>query len=455
MPIPTVREVAEVVGHKFGVVVTDVKRQTRWRPTWFVTATRDGKDHSMVIRGDRVDSAVFPLRHEWQFHSLLEHNGIAVAKLHGYVDEIDAVAMEMLPGRPDFHDVSDSERDVIVDEYLKLLVAVHSLDPQQFADAGILRAARPEESAMVAHEHMERIFRSRKTAPDPFMEFCLGWLHRNPPRSNGREAPIIWDTGQFHHHNGHLVAALDFEFGIVGDPMLDLATWRMRDTLIPFGDFDKLYERYGELSGTPVDMQAIKLHHFACTIGNQLMFGPSVIAPDPDTDLMNNMQWNSETNLHATETLAEFLDIELPVVEMPEPRRTRQNTTYPHLVRSLKVETDDYLLRHDLRLAFRMARHLQRTNEIADAIVEADLDDLGELLNHRPETFWEGDAELERFVLADATVGKYDEQLVRLFHRRNLRVHMQLGPEGSSMVQHYRLQRFEAAPISRADEMTS
>jgi len=53
------------------------------------------------------------------------------------------------------------------------------------------------------------------------------------------------------------------------------------------------------------------------------------------------------------------------------------------------------------------------------------------------------DALLERYVLADATTGEHDEQLVWLFHRRNLRNHLLLGPAGSKMVAHYPTQPFE------------
>jgi hypothetical protein len=58
----------------------------------------------------------------------------------------------------------------------------------------------------------------------------------------------------------------------------------------------------------------------------------------------------------------------------------------------------------------------------------------------------EGDALLERYVLADATTGDHDEQLVRLFHRRNLRNHLLLGPEGSKMVAHFPTQPFAQVP---------
>lgn len=443
MTVAAPHEVAAVLERRLGMTVRDVRRQVRWRPTWFVSGERDGAPFDVVVRGDRVDALAFPLRHEFAFHSLLEQQGIPVPHLYGWCDELDAMLVEFVPGRPDFAGVGDVDRDRIVDEYLQAMVAVHELSIESFVAAGITRGT--DGSGMVSMEIQEAQWRAAKEWPDPFMEFCLGWLHRLQPDSRGREAPILCDTGQFHHDGRHLVAVLDLEGGHIGDPMMDLAVWRMRDTLIPFGDMRQLYARYEELSGTEVDLEAVKRYSFSSTIGNELMFGAAVHHPGDDTDLMTYMQWNSETNLMATEFLAEFLQIELPTAELPPPRHTRADATYEHLVRSLaRMRPDDEFLAHEIRLAFRTARHLARVNEIGDVIAEADLDDLAELLGWRPEHWWEGDEALERFVLAAAQdPGRYDDALVRLFHRRNLRVHMQLGPPGSKMVQHFRTQRFD------------
>ena len=70
----------------------------------------------------------------------------------------------------------------------------------------------------------------------------------------------------------------------------------------------------------------------------------------------------------------------------------------------------------------------------------ADLDDLAALLGRRPETWQEGDAALEAFVLADD--GARDDALVRLFHRRLWRAHQMLGPPGSAMTRHHPVQPF-------------
>jgi hypothetical protein len=294
---------------------------------------------------------------------------------------------------------------------------------------------------------MERRYRERKRHVDPFAEFCIGWHKRHIPDGKDRLAPSVWDSGQFHHENGHLVALIDLEFGHVGDPLCDITIWRMRDTLIPFGDMGKIYSRYEELTGTPVDLEAIKRHHFAACMGNQLQFGAAVAAPNADTDLMTFMQWNSETNLMTTDFLGEYLGIDLPDVAVPERQPARDDATFGQLVGALgSISTGDQETQHQLRLAFRMARHLQRRGEIGSELDEADLDDLHQLLGHRPASWLDGQAELEQFAMADAAIGRYDAELTVLFHKRNLRTHMALGPAGSSMTRHYECQRFDGGP---------
>jgi aminoglycoside phosphotransferase (APT) family kinase protein len=437
-------QVVAALRRQFGVPVREVRRQLRWRPTWFVTAERDGEPWELVVRGERVDTALVPLRHEMEFHRILGEAGLPVPRIHGWNDELGAVVMDYVPGRPDFRGTPDAERDEVVDEYLKALVEIHQLPLRPFAEAGILRATHPGESGTVSLAQMEKGYRASKSYPDPFIEFCLGWLRRHPPRSHGRESAVVWDSGQFHHHNGHLTAILDLEFGHVGDPMVDLAVWRMRSTLIPYGHFPTLYARYEELSGTPVDLEAVQRHYIGSTLANELAFGAAVRDPAPDTDLMTNMQWDSDTNLMATEALAEAVGLDLPTIDVPAARETRTAPAHRHLVRSLRrVDAADPAVAHELRLAFRIARHLQRSDEIGDAMVEADLDDLGRLLGHRPGSWQQADQDLEAFVLADAGLGRYDAELITLFHRRNLHVHAQLGPEGSSMVAHRPAPRFD------------
>jgi aminoglycoside phosphotransferase (APT) family kinase protein len=428
-----------------GAEVTAIRQQARWRPVWFVDVERDGESTTVMVRGDRTDAApLFPLEHEMRFQQLLEADGIPVAHVYGWVDDPRAFVIDVVPGDNNFDASTDDERVAVMDEYMGILARIHALDPEPYARAGITRAPAPSQSGRVGLDVYVAGYRATKVRPDPFLEFCLGWIDRNPVDTHGREAPVVWDSGQFHQRDGHVTAILDLELGHLGDPMMDLAAFRMRDTVLGFGDMNVLYDQYAKHSGAPVDIDAIMHHHFVFALTNQMVFHAALAEPPAASDYMTNMQWASETNLFALEGLAELMGVDvLDSVEVPEPRDSPVANAHEHLVRSLRsLDLADEYERHQLRIAFRLARHLQRFDEIGDACTAADLDDLQAFLGRRPATWQEGDAALERFVLADG--GAHDDDLLQLFHRRYRRYKMLCGPEGSAMARHEPIQTFHS-----------
>jgi aminoglycoside phosphotransferase (APT) family kinase protein len=438
------RRVAEWIAANIGGDVVALARQPRWRPVWFVDVDRDGEHLELCVRGERVDiPGVWPLRHEMTAQALLEAGGIPVPRVHGWCDDPAAFVTDRVPGRADFEQATEAERDAVMDEYMGVLADIHALDIAPFVDAGIDHAVGDATPATVGMRRYEHVYRANKKRPDPFLEFCLAWLRRNPIDPRDRESVVVWDSGQLHHEDGHLVAVLDVELAHVGDPMMDLAGFRQRDSILHYGDMDRLYAEYEARGGMPVDRDAIQHHNFAFTLSNQLAFHSALAEPAPGSDYMTNLQWCCETNLFAVESLAEILGIELPTVEIPDARTSLGAVAGEHLVGQLRsIVAADELEQYRLRTAFRLARHLQRVDEIGDACVAADLDDLHALLGRRPETWQEGDAALEELVLADD--GRRDEELVALFHRRLWRAHQMLGPAGSAMTRHHPVQPFRA-----------
>jgi aminoglycoside phosphotransferase (APT) family kinase protein len=424
-----------------GGTVTSWSRQPRWRPMWFADVQVGDAVQRVVVRGERSDSVLqFPLDHEMRLQKVLFEQGIRVPEVYGWNDEPRAYAMEAVPGRPDFKGVPPEDRAVIVDEYLHELAKIHALPLQPFVDAGITRGTSPGDAAHVGIRQFVRVFRANKVRPDPLMEFVLGWLDRHPMPESDRETVVVWDSGQFHHLDGHFHAVMDVEIGHIGDPMMDLAAWRMRETVIPFGNFEQLYARYAEISGTPVDMAAIQYHHLFFTLTNTLSFHRALAQPIPATDYMTYAQWVSETNLHTIETMAEYLGIELEDVPVPDPVPSPVSAPFEHLSRSLRsIAVDDTYVAYQVRIAFRLARHLQRFDEIGGEVVDADRADIEALTGTRVSHDWdECEAELERFVLADG--GAHDRELVELFNRRWRRHKALMGPVGSAMATHHVMQ---------------
>lgn len=436
------KPIAEWIRANVGGTIVRAARQPRWRPVWFIDVERDGELLELYVRGDRLDfPGAFPFEHEMLCQRLLEEHAIPVPHVYGWIDQPRAFVTDRAPGKPDFIGVSEAERDAVVDDYLAILARLHALDVEPFAQAGVMRAASPSGSGDIGMQRYVDNYRATKKRPDPFLEFCLGWLSRHPVDTRGRESMVLWDTGQFHQRGGRIEAILDVELAHIGDPMMDLAAFRMRDTVIGYGNFDQLYARYGELSGRPVDLEAIELHHIAFTLSNQLAFHAALADPPPGSDYMTNLQWCNETNLFAVEAIADAIGVDLPEVTLPTGSHSPVGRAHEHLVLMLRgLEAADEFAEYQRRSAFRLARHLTRFDQVGRACVEADLDDLPELLGHRPATWEEGDAELERFV--QAADGERDGELVLLFNRRLWRAHQLMGPAGSAMTKHLPIQRF-------------
>jgi aminoglycoside phosphotransferase (APT) family kinase protein len=422
--------------------VVSWNRQPRWRPMWFVDIDRAGTIERVVVRGERTDTPlVFPLEHEMLLQQQLDAHGIPVPKVYGWCEDPRAYAMATVPGKPDFAGTPADQRAVIVDEYVQVLARMHQLPIDKFVEAGVIHGASAADAAHVGMRRFEQTYRSTKVRPDPLMEFVLGWLRRHPLPPSDRQGPIVWDSGQFHHQDGHLVSLIDVEIGHIGDPMMDLAAWRMRETVIPFGDFNKIYERYGELTGTPVDMAAIQYHHLFFTLTNQLSFHGPLAQPLVNTDYMTYAHWVSETNLHTVETMAQYLGIQLEDVPIPENTTSPVSGPHEHLSRSLKsINVDDPFVSYQVRIAFRLARHLERHDQIGAEVTAQDVADVAALTGKNPANWEDCEATLENFVLTDN--GAHDIELVKLFNRRWRRYKALMGPAGSAMAAHHTMQPF-------------
>ena len=289
-------------------------------------------------------------------------------------------------------------------------------------------------------------YRATKARPDPFLEFCLGWIARNPVDTHGREAPVVWDSGQFHHEDGRVTAILDLELGHLGDPMMDLAAFRMRDTVLGFGDMNVLYDQYAKHAGAPVDLDAIMHHHFVFTLTNQMVV-PRRARRTAGRVRLHDQHAVGERDqpLRARRRSprssgVDDLDTGRDARAASTHRsRTRTSTSCVRCAASTSP-TSTSATSCASRSGSR--RHLQRFDEIGDACTEADLDDLQAFLGRRPTTWQEGDAALEEFVLADD--GAHDEELLQLFHRRYLRYKMLCGPAGSAMARHEPIQKFRS-----------
>ncbi|MFU7547892.1 phosphotransferase, partial [Pseudomonas paraeruginosa] len=89
-------------------------------------------------------------------------------------------------------------------------------------------------------------------------------------------------SGQYLFADGKLNALYDFEFAMIGDPLADLASARMRDNYEPLGEtFSELYRYYQEVSGEAADADVVRYHTVLFSTVSTMQFSATVATPQP------------------------------------------------------------------------------------------------------------------------------------------------------------------------------
>jgi hypothetical protein len=207
---------------------------------------------------------------------------------------------------------------------------------------------------------------------------------------------VTWDSAQFLHDQDELTAFIDFELAHVGDPYMDLAPLRSRDSFEPFGDLHGAFRRYEEVTGTTIDYEVLRYYEISQLTATLMLQRPVIIAPHSQSDYVTHLMWYIESARYAFDVMAELL--------------------------------------HD----YRVARHLAQIDLIGDAIEEQQLDDAAELLGQRPRDLPELDAMLVELVTGAGP--DRDVELLGHLERRMQRQQMQIAPAGAAATRHNPLQ---------------
>ena len=419
-PIPsTWKQAFAWIEGEFGGRIVEAERQPRWRPAWFLELERDGARVPLYFRGDRgqSDHGVYTLEHEMRVLQVLEQRGIPVPHVYGFCPEPRGIVMERSPGRANLASAgSDAERESVLDHYMELLARVHEIDPAAFEAIGLQRPKTPREIGLCDHMRWERGYRRDKVRPEPAIEFLIGWVRRHVPEERTRVSFICCDAGQFLFENGRVTALLDLELACLGDPAADLGGMRGRDLSEPLGDLSRAFRRYADLSGQPLDRDAIDFPTVRFGLVTPRATAALVAKPPPGFDRVQYLSWYLVWTRGCLEVIADAMGLDLPAPELPSGATDDAETAM------MGTSFDDY--EADARA--RETLYRERARELAPYTEKLDLDDAATLLGRRCRNRANADASLEAW-MADAGPER-DAELVGFFHRRLLREEAILRP---------------------------
>lgn len=411
----------EVGGH-----VTQLERQPRWRPAWFVELERAGGERlSLYFRGDRGigSGGAYPLEHEYRVLQVLEAQGIPVPHVYGFCDAPRGIVMERSPGRSDLGTAdSEAEQASVQADYMRILARLHDLDLEPFLEIGLSPPPSAEQFALSDLSIWERGFRGAKSRPEPLIEFGLRWLHRNVPEPSGRTSFVCADSGQFVFEDGRVTALLDLELSHLGDPAEDLGGLRGRDMSEPLGDLRRAIETYESVAGWSVDRRLIDFHTVRFTLVTPLATAALVANPIPGHDLVQYLCWYHVFGRAPLEVIAHMSGTPLEAPELPDPNPTRHSPAHDLLVDLLEPGDDDY----ESGPAHRLSEYLRRADLYGPALEADDCAEVTQLTGKQAASWQEADRLLEEAILAAGP--ERDAEFVRHLYRRSLRQEALLAP---------------------------
>ncbi len=399
-----------------GGTIRKWERQVRWRPAWFVDVERDGTLLKLHLRGDRQSDIVpFPeLRREADIIDVLHESGIPVPKIYGFCEDPPAILMESLPGTRDLSAFSAEARQKISRQYIAAVAAMHQVPIAPFIARGI---SEPEPS-MVPLAGLEAylpLYARVKRRPEPLIEFALGWLRRNVPPGRTQPAFTQYDSGQFLAEAERMTGLYDFEFGMIGDPMMDLATMRMRDSYEPLGEeFSELCRLYGEAAGEPVDRVAVAFHTLQFSTLSTMMIAGAVANPQPGEPHAVYLEWDLALRRVVIHALAECMGLTPPTITPVE----RVSAPADPLVAMLRdtlsqIVSDDPLQSSHRERAAELVEYLDRAHLFETMFGAQELEEISRLVGREMRDRPAADAELESFVQRAGP--ECDERLYTMF----------------------------------------
>jgi aminoglycoside phosphotransferase (APT) family kinase protein len=427
--------------------ITRMVRQNRWRPAWFVDVERNGGTTHLHLRGDRGgDVSIFPeLRREADVIGVLGEHGIKVPRIYGFCEDPPCILMDAIPGSRDMAEAaSDAARASITRDYMAQVGAMHNLPLAPFAAKGVHVPQGAEEIALVGLDAYLPLYLRTKSRPEPMLEFMIGWIRRNVPRHRTKASFIQFDSGQFLHLDGVMTGLYDFEFSMIGDPMTDIATMRMRDSYEPLGqDLRLLCRHYEEVTGEPVDHAVVDFHTLQFAVLGTMQFTGTVGRPRPGDVHSVYLEFDIALRQVILLAMSALTGIQL-AKEPPALERVGDNAaTLAQLADTIAhIQTVGETETTRKESAQKLVEWLVCSDAVGGEMLARNLADVSALLG-RPFHEWrEAEAALEAHVLAASA--DEDERLFRLFgaiEARRMRVHQSTAIGKSASRVHLALTR--------------
>jgi len=409
----------EWIERELGGKVVGLEPHARWRPAWFMEWKNEGRITQLYARGERGQGLhTQPLEREYAVLNLLGDNGVPTPKIYGWCPEPKTIVMEHVIGTP-YEGGAEGHPDIwaCVANYMTHLAKVHQIDVNAAVDAGLHCPKGPEEIALTYFAKAERAYEEGKDGPDALVEFSKRWIKRHIPTHRTGAAVVTCDAPQFFYRNGEVAALFDLELAQIGDPMMDLASMRLRDTMEPTGNLGKLFNIYAEAIGEELDFRALGFYTVMLFMCVSMIAAPSLRSTRPHPGFIEYLSWCMSTTRCTMQAMAEYVGFELDEVDPIEPRPSHRSDAFDELVAQCELQKAEGHYREPPLLS--LARYVQQSDAYGAELDQLELADAQALLGKSLTNLSQAESELERFVQSASP--EADVQLINFFYRRETR----------------------------------
>ena len=422
--------------------IVNVERQVRWRPHYVldVESAGGGRRH-VLLRGYRNPGYTTPdeagaramLASEAAVLRALKSVPVAAPEFLGYNGELGWLLMEYIAGEAELTAIEDSDRRfTIYTGYVEELAKLHAFPLADIdLDPMLLRPASAKAFKQDLLDRHEAYFRGADLRyPEPVMEMGFRWLRANELPSERPVCLCLTDVGpnQFLFQGDQFGAFIDVEYGMVGDPLMEIGMMRGRDVTYHSGRMTEHIRHYGkayeQLTGIALDIGALQYWTVAGPTLWNVFALPAAQHPDPTTiDTAFMLSYEVQQKRCILEGLAEWHGIHLETPALPEADPMQLGSLHEALAGQFEhywptrvADPQDAVF---AQYSKAIADTLARGEATALSIGTDNKDELAELLGHRPNDWNAGLAELQARISKD-----YERDLeptLNFLHRTELR----------------------------------
>ncbi len=392
------------IEENLGAAVEQIERTERWRPAWIVRIkSADGVARRLYVRGLREGDQPRTLKREWKVNVALARADIRIPQPHGYIEELPAIVMEAVDGRPDLGTAeSDADRVAVRHQLVEQMTRMHALDTEQFRDIGFAVPPDSDAISLAFFDSSYALYRQSNCRGNASLIFLAEWVMRNRRSYCDTPTLIACDAGQFLFEGPELTAMIDLELSMLGDPMADLAALRVRGTRELLGDLPSLFADYSRVRGAPVDLDAIRYHTITFALSTALLSSVHVkhfaADPKPEGDYFEYLTWIDWSLKLAYEALTELMgwkDLPMPCPNIDDDG-DRDISILRFAIELSAGKTDESKYLCDKVLA--LTSYLQRRLAYGPEFERTYLDDCTAILGWRPATRDAAEAALDAVV---------------------------------------------------------